>query len=47
MIAGVICFLGFLAPDIAFLLMIIPVLAVALGITVYSYILWRLEERNG
>ncbi len=46
-VAGIICFLGFLVPDVAFLFMIIPILAATLGITVYSYVLWRQEERNG
>ncbi len=45
MIVGAICLLGILIPQYAFILLMVPVMIAALGSVVYSYILFRIEEK--
>ena len=45
-IAGVIAFLGIFFPKIAFWLVIIPIILFAVFVSVYSYILYKKEEKK-
>lgn len=45
MVAGGFSFLGIVFPSLAFAFLIVPVLLVSLGIIVYSFIIYRQEEK--
>ncbi len=45
-IAGIITLLGLVIPDIAFYTMVIPLLFVALGLVLYSYVLFNQEKKH-
>ncbi len=46
MVAGVVSFLGIVFTSLAFALVMVPVLVVAVGIILYSYIIYRQEEKE-